>query len=170
MKLSSKKFFLAVGFLTLAANSGIAESRHDGGDGTFSLSGRPSSGQSSSKKLSDAVNACLVGRGTGLGSGLGALGINPGLGQIGGGIGTERPPLLTNGGGLPALEPDKNASALMPPKCLKCHGVKDAQASIEALQGTKRVPERMQAALDGMSAAEKEEMIAFFQKRKADGK
>ena len=172
MKLSSKKFFLAVGFLALAANTCLAEPGHDGGSGTLSLSGRRSATDSRGKKLSDVINSCLVGRG-GLASGIDPLlGVNPGLGQIGGGIGTDRPVALPqiDSGGLPALEPEANKSALMPAKCLTCHGVKDAQASIEALQGTKRVPEKMQAFLDGLSATEKGEMLTFFQKRKSEGK
>lgn len=171
MKRSSKKFFLAVAFLALSAPALAETSRHDGGDGTFSLSGGRRSAVSGSKKLSDAVNACLLGR---AGSNP-LLGINPGLGEVGQGIGTDpRPGFPFPGiddGALPEVKPiDADAKSLAPEKCLKCHGPKDAQASIDALQGKKRVPAKMQTFLDGLSATEKADMVAFFEKRKSEGK
>jgi hypothetical protein len=170
MKWSSKSFFFVVGVAALAGQLSLAEPRHDSGGGTFNLS-RPSAGTSSSKKLSDAVNACLLGRGGSLSGSLTGTGINPGLGEIGAGIGTGATGLTTfpqvdSGGGTGGDSP----SSLAPQACLQCHGPKNAQASIEALNGTRTVPAPMQKFLATLSASEKQEFVSFFEQRKAAGK
>lgn len=173
MKLSSKKLLFALGVLTLACHPLFGEPRHDSGTGdTFNLS-RPSSGSSSAKKLSDLVNSCFAGRG---GSGS-TLGINPGLGQVGQGIGSG-----TTGNKWPNTQVDDTTrprgnggsvtAGLMPAQCLKCHSraPKGTDESISMLSGGITPPKEMEQFLAGLSAGEKSEMIAFFQKRKSEGR
>ena len=163
-----KKLLFLAGVAALTSQVALAEATHNSG-GTFNLS-RPQAGQNSSsaKRLSDAVNACSLGRGGSL-----LTGINPGLGQIGTGIGAAGG---TGGGGFQGSGvPTGGAAAgagaggaalsLFQGKCTSCHGPKDPAKSIQAIQGRLAVPQPMQAALARMSAQEKQQIIGFLQTR-----
>lgn len=164
MKLSSKKFLFAVGAFALASLPVLGEPRHDSGTGdTFNLS-RPSSGTNSAKKVSDIINSCFAGHA----GGNPTLGINPGLGEVGGGVGSGGRLPFPIGGGTGAITPPDTAS-LAPKKCTQCHDAKSAQESIDILNGDLKNP-KMEPVLAGLSAGQKAEFLAFFEKRKAEGR
>lgn len=169
MQLCLKKFLFVAGFAALSSQVVLAEGNHSGG-GVFNLS-RPAADQTSSsaKRLADAVNACSLGRGGNI-----LAGINPGIGQVGtgigaqggiGGAGFQGSGVPTGGGALNTGAAGGAALSLFQSKCTTCHGPKDPRKSIQAIQGQLSVPAPMQQALSRMSAQEKQQLVSFLQTR-----
>lgn len=161
------QFFVALGVAAFLAPLALAEGNHSSGD-VFNLTqGRPSASSGSAKRLSDLVNSCTLGRGGGL------VGINPGLTQVGKGIGTGGggfvpfPP--TGGGGNPKTGTGgaaTGAQGLLNAKCMICHarnGVRiDPVKAVAFLNGTATPPAPMTAVIAGLSAQEKQTLSTFI--------
>ena len=168
-----------LGLLSLLCSRDVrAEGSHGSGSGAFGITGRPVAPQSSSKRLSDLVNACLTGR-VALGGNNGGIGFGQGPGNAfppvdpTGGVGAGLPPTGATGGGAPPTGSSaSDFPAFVGAVCSRCHGSQagplTANADLSVTKGGRKftIPQILAAmnrvpAMQGLPQQVKDQLRAF---------